>query len=99
MRKSEERPASVPVEIFGVVYPLRAGGDPERLRELALAVDARMREAAAQAPGADRGRLAILAALNLADELVESRSQAERDRRECFERVAQLADRLGLALG
>lgn len=99
MRRSEEKPASVPVEIFGVVYPLRAESDSERLRELAQVVDARMREAAAQAPGADRARLAILVALNLADELVESRSQGDRDRRECFERIAKLTDRLGLALG
>ena len=86
------------VEIFGVVYPLKGSPDPGHLRRLGELVDERMRRAADLAPNADRSRLAILAALNLADELIRSRGERERDRVECAERVAQLTEKLADAV-
>lgn len=82
------------VEIFGVVYPLKGSPDPGHLRKLGELVDERMRRAADLASSSDRSRLAILAALNLADELIRSRGERERDRVECAERVAQLTEKL-----
>ena len=71
----------------------RTSGQPKRY------VQDLMRERAADlAPSADRSRLAILAALNLADELIRSRSERERDRVECAERVAQLTEKLADAV-
>jgi len=95
---ADEASGTTKVEIFGVAYPLRGGGDPERLRQFGREVDERMREVAAHAPSADRTRLAILAALNLAEELHLSRELLERDRRECAERIAQLTGRLAASL-
>ena len=58
----------VPVQIFGQRYPIRSALDPQYVQELANYVDERMRAAADQSPAGDSLRLAVLAALNIADE-------------------------------
>jgi cell division protein ZapA len=63
----------VQVEIQGRVYNLRSAGDPRALKELAAHVDGRMTEIAGATATVDTSRLAILTALNLADELFEER--------------------------
>ena len=61
----------VTVEIYDQVYHL-AGQDPRHIRELAACVDTKMRAVAAAGRTADSLRVAVLAALNLADELSQS---------------------------
>lgn len=61
----------VTVEIYDQVYHL-AGQDPVHIRELAACVDSKMRAVAAQGKTADSLRVAVLAALNLADELSQT---------------------------
>jgi len=58
----------IPVEIFGQRYPIRSALDPQYVQQLASYVDERMRAAAEQSPAGDSVRLAVLAALNIADE-------------------------------
>jgi len=59
--------ASVRVEIFDQAYNLR-GSDPEYILKLADYVDSKMRAVAAATNTVDTVRLAVLAALNIADE-------------------------------
>lgn len=59
----------VQVEIFGQAYSLKGGTDDAYIRELAAFIDGRMREIQKSTGTADGYRLAILAALNIADEL------------------------------
>lgn len=61
----------ITVEIYDQVYHL-AGQDPEHIRNLAARVDAKMRAVAAQGRTVDSLRVAVLAALNLADELSQA---------------------------
>jgi len=58
---------SVRVEIFDQGYNLR-GTDPEYILKLAEYVDSKMRAVAEQTHTVDSSRLAVLAALNIADE-------------------------------
>jgi cell division protein ZapA len=58
---------SVRVEIFDQAYNLR-GSDPEHILKLAEYVDAKMRAVAEATNTIDTVRLAVLAALNIADE-------------------------------
>jgi cell division protein ZapA len=58
----------VPVQIFGQRYPIRSALDPQYVQELASYVDERMKAAADQSPAGDSLKLAVLAALNIADE-------------------------------
>jgi cell division protein ZapA len=59
--------ASVRVEIFDQAYNLR-GSDPEYILRLAEYVDSKMRAVAQTTNTIDTVRLAVLAALNIADE-------------------------------
>ena len=58
---------AVRVEIFDTVYNLR-GTDPAYIKQLAEYVDSKMRAVATQTSTVDTIRLAVLAALNIADE-------------------------------
>src|SRR5438309_7100034 len=59
--------SAVRVEIFDQAYNLR-GSDPEYILKLAEYVDSKMRAVAEQTHTVDTARLAVLAALNIADE-------------------------------
>jgi cell division protein ZapA len=59
--------SSIRVEIFDQVYHLR-GSDPAYVMRLAEFVDEKMRAVAEQTSTVDSVRLAVLAALNIADE-------------------------------
>ncbi len=58
----------VTVEIYDQTYHLY-GQNSEHIRELAATVDAKMRAVASEGRTVDSLRVAVLAALNLADEL------------------------------
>jgi cell division protein ZapA len=60
----------VTVEIYDQVYHL-SGQDTDHIRELAARVDSKMRAVAAHGRTVDSLRVAVLAALNLADELTQ----------------------------
>jgi cell division protein ZapA len=61
-------PKLVQVEIFGQTYKLRADEDEAYVEQLAAYVDEKMREMARQTRAVDSLKVAILAALNIADE-------------------------------
>jgi cell division protein ZapA len=93
------QPASttIQVEIFGEVYTVRGSDENGYLQELADLVDRKMREVAEHVKG-DTARIAILAALNLADELFQIQSRQEGERIEIREKVAALTEELTHAL-
>lgn len=86
-----DRNDSTSVEIFGQTYNVRGEGDPDYLAELARFVDSRMREVAEKVTTADPAKIAILAALNIADEF--SRFRKERIGA-WIEKTEELSDRL-----
>jgi cell division protein ZapA len=78
------------VEIYDQIYHL-SGEDAEHIRGLAELVDARMRAVAAQGRTADSLRVAVLAALNLADELSQAgQAGGGGDARQAYARAASL---------
>jgi len=87
----------VPVEIQGQRYPIRSTLDPAYVARLATYVDEKMRAAADATPTGDSLRLAVLAALNIADELFRCRdANHSRDNRfvERAEELERLLDRV-----
>ena len=72
-----------PVTICGRTYHLRGEGDPDYLHHLASMVDAKMRDIAESTGTADSLKVAILAALNLADDCVRGRGETETKELEC----------------
>jgi cell division protein ZapA len=90
---------SISVEIYGQTYNVRGEGDPAYLSELARFVDDRMREVAAQISSGDPVKIAILAALNMADDLHRLRSHQQSVVGIWMETTDKLAERLGEGLG
>ena len=89
-----EKNDSTIVEIFGQTYNVRGEGDPEYLSELARFVDGRMREVAGQVATVDPMKIAILAALNIADEFSRYRKQREDAAGIWIEKTEEISDRL-----
>ncbi len=84
---------SVRVEIFDQVYNLR-GSDAEYIVKLAEYVDGKMRAVSEQTSTVDSVRLAVLAALNIADEYHLLKRKVETPKSEIEERAHQLAHAL-----
>ena len=85
--------ASVRVEIFDQAYNLR-GSDPEYILKLAEYVDAKMRAVAEQTHTVDTARLAVLAALNIADEFHLLKRKADGGNTDYSKRAQHLSDAL-----
>jgi cell division protein ZapA len=83
-------PRIVHVEVHGQKYPIKTTLDPDYVHELAAVVDQRMRKAADSAPSSDMLGVAILAAMNIADELRRLGQQRESDSGSIAERTAAL---------
>ena len=97
--KNDSTTTSTSVEIFGQTYSVRGNGDPDYLAELARFVDTRMREVAAQVATVDPMKIAILAALNIADEFSRYRRQRENAKGIWIERTEEISDRLSEVIG
>jgi cell division protein ZapA len=84
---------SVRVEIFDQGYNLR-GTDPDYILKLAEYVDAKMRAVSEQTHTVDSARLAVLAALNIADEYHLLKRSAEGGTTESSKRTRKLLNAL-----
>jgi cell division protein ZapA len=84
---------SVRVEIFDQVYNLR-GSDAEYILKLAEYVDGKMRAVSQQTATVDSVRLAVLAALNIADEYHLLKRRLETPSPEARQRASKLASAL-----
>ena len=101
-----DKDSLVHLEIFGQAYAVRGGEDPGYVEKLAAYVDEQMKEVSRSSGAVDSLRIAVLAALNIADERFSLRRDVEEaDSRvraageTAEERVARLAEQLEAALG
>ncbi len=85
--------ASVRVEIFDQAYNLR-GSDPKYILQLAEYVDSKMRAVAQATNTIDTVRLAVLAALNIADEYHLLRRRQDNGSNDYQKRAHRLANAL-----
>ena len=96
--KTVSSTGTVHIEIFGATYTVKAGADPGYVEELAAHVDAQMREVSKTAGAVDSVRVAVLAALNIADECFRLRADLREADGRASERAAALARELSTAL-
>ena len=97
--KNDSASSSTGVEIFGQTYNVRGNGDPDYLAELERFVDNRMREVAAQVATVDPMKIAILAALNIADEFNRFKRQRDDAAGIWLERTEEISERLSEVIG
>lgn len=87
----------ITVEIGGGRYPIRSALDAAYVAELAAYVDEKLLQAARETTSADSLKIAVLAALNIADELFRCRSEGGvrqgqwREKAEELERILDAA--------
>jgi cell division protein ZapA len=94
-----EKPNLVHVQIFGQTYAVKAGTDPSYVERLAAYVDQQMTEVSRGAGAVDSVRVAVLAALNIADECFRLREEVTHAGDGYVAKAAALAKELGSALG
>src|SRR6266849_6812946 len=94
--KSADASASptIKVEIYDQSYTIRSDGDPEYLKQLAEYVDRRMREISSGTLTVDSRKVAILAALYIADELHQLRRMHEQADAQLASRSAECSEML-----
>jgi cell division protein ZapA len=91
--------SSEKVEIFGQEYKIRGAGDPQYIHKIAGYVDKKMREIAHSSGILSQSRIAILAALNIADELYQEREKRERVQGELGRQAERLSELLDNRIG
>lgn len=91
-------PHVVSVEIRGQRYPIRSDLDSSYVNVLATYVDEKIRAASETTPSGDSLRLAVLAALNIADELFRCQDVHQASRGALAERTQALERLLDAAL-
>ena len=79
----------VQVQIFGHSYTIRGEADQEYILGVAAYVDRKMREITEKLPVASLSKVAILASLNIADELFKERAQRDAQQQALGTRAAR----------
>jgi cell division protein ZapA len=95
----ERRGSVTQVEIFGQTYSVRAEGESSYIHDLARFVDSRMKEVAEQTATVDTTKIAILAALNISDDLYRVRKGRMDNPTDALARAERLIRKLDDALG
>jgi cell division protein ZapA len=86
------------VDIGGQRYAIRSHLEQAYIAELAAVVDAKMQLAARESPQGDSLKIAVLAALNIADEWFRARDEDTARRTSLSHRAEELERMLDLAL-
>ena len=98
MADSGDKAKLVHVEIFGQSYAIRAGAEPGYVEQLAAYVDSEMREISRSGGAVDSVRIAVLAALNIADACFQLRGAKQEAESRARQRAEKLASQLATAL-
>ena len=90
---------SVTIQIYGESYTLKAGGDPSYIKDVAAFVDGKMREISSGGKAITTDKVAMLAALNIADELFKARREWKLSDEETEKKIEELLSALQKAIG
>ena len=80
----------IEVRIFGQTYQIKAGADSDHIKRLAQYVDEKMRDIASGTPTVDTLKIAVLAALNITEELFQLKRQKREGDKELERRAEKL---------
>lgn len=94
----EDKKQSIKVNIYGQEYPIRSEAEVSYVQKVAEYVDRKMKEIGEKIPARTHGQLAVLAALNIADELFKEREDKEKKLSEVEEKTQSLIEWLDAKL-
>ena len=88
-----EESNQVQISIFGQEYSVKAPADPDYIKKIAEYLDDKMREVQSGFSTTQSStRIAILAGMNITDELFTARQSAESDSTEVEEKISSLIE-------
>jgi cell division protein ZapA len=96
--KLEGSEQSIRVEIYNQTYNIRSDGDNEYIMRLAEYVDGKMRDISSGTLTVDSLKVAILAALHIADEFHQLKNQQQQTDAQLASRSAECAEMLDRVL-
>jgi cell division protein ZapA len=96
--RSDAVAQSIRVEIYNQTYNIRSDGDNDYILRLAEYVDGKMREISSGTLTVDSLKVAILAALHIADEFHQLQNQQEQSDAQLASRSAECAEMLDRVL-
>ena len=82
------------IQIYGKTYSLKSSSDQVGMEEVAAYVDTKMRELAEMRSKTSSADLAVLAALNIAQELIELQNQTEVNDKAQGEKIGRMLQAL-----
>ena len=82
------------IQIYGKTYSLKSSSDQMNMEEVAAYVDSKMRELAAARSKTSSADLAVLAALNIAQELIELQKQNDVNDKSHEEKIGRMIEAL-----
>lgn len=97
-RGKQEAAQSIRVEIYNQTYNIRSDGDNQYILRLAEYVDAKMREISSGTLTVDSLKVAILAALHIADEYHRLKNNQDQVDQQLASRSAECAEMLDRVL-
>lgn len=97
-KEKAEAAQSIRVEIYNQTYNIRSDGDNEYIMRLAEYVDGKMREISSGTLTVDSLKVAILAALHIADEYHQLKNQQEQNDAQLASRSAECTEMLDRVL-
>lgn len=89
----------VHVDVLGQKYAVRSELDPAYIAEIANYLDQKMQLAAGELATADHLRVAVIAALNITDEVFRARAAAEGREQRVLDRASDIERLVDAALG
>ncbi len=96
--EEKKNKSNVTVRIFGSEYPLSGVQDPRHVEELARYVDAKMTDISKSSGVLSSGKIAVLAVLNIADELFKLRARHEALKETVSARLNELGKKIDILL-
>ena len=89
----DDRGNQVQISIFGQEYSVKAPADPEYIQKIAEYVDSKMREVQSGFSTTQSAtRIAILAAMNIADEFFNARQTGDADSSNVEQKISSIID-------
>ena len=90
---SDKDDNQIKITIFGQEYSVKAPADPTYIKKIAEYVDSKMREVQSGFSSTQSSnRIAILAAMNITDELFNARKKEDSDENEVEEKINSLIE-------
>jgi cell division protein ZapA len=87
-----KKPEGIRVEIYDQEYFMKGDLDPEYIQKLARYLDAKMRSIAGRTRTVDSLRVAILAALNIADEYNQMKAKYEETTKQVGRKMGEYSE-------